>query len=97
MLKVILNIDILNKLYIINWNKNLFSTVKAFVVTPPKMTQNSIIFREGVTTKAINFFIADENLFVCILIYFNKNINSQWITIKCKNYQIKFSLKYNFY
>ena len=43
-------------------------TVKAFVVTPPKMTKNSIIFR-GVTTKAIKFSIADENLFVCILIY----------------------------
>ena len=33
--------------------KNL-TTVKAFVVTP-KMTKNSIIFRGGVTTKAINF------------------------------------------
>ena len=34
------------------------------------MTKNSIIFR-GVTTKAIKFSIADENLFVCILIYYN--------------------------
>ena len=50
---------------------SLFSlTVKAFVVTP-KMTKNSIIFK-GVTTKAIKFSIADENLFVCILNYFNK-------------------------
>ena len=39
-------------------------TVKAFVVTP-EMTKNSIIFR-GVTTKAINFFRADEILFICL-------------------------------
>ena len=42
-------------------------TVKAFVVTP-KMTQNSIIFRGGYD-KGYKIFIADENLFVCILIY----------------------------
>ena len=43
-------------------------TVKAFVVTPPKW-QKFPQFWEGVTTKAIKFSIADENLFVCILIY----------------------------
>ena len=42
-------------------------TVKAFVVTP-KMTKNSIIFRGGYD-KGYKIFIADENLFVCILIY----------------------------
>ena len=46
-------------------------TVKAFVVAPQndKKFHN---FPRGVTTKAINFFIADENLFVWILINFNK-------------------------
>ena len=43
-------------------------TVKAFVVTPPKMTRNSIIFRGGYD-KGYKIFIADEILFVCILIY----------------------------
>ena len=61
------------------------------------MTKNFIIFRGGVTTKAIKFSIADENLFVCILIYFNKNTYFQWITKKYKNYKIIFSLKYKFY
>ena len=61
------------------------------------MTKNSIIFREGVTTKAIKIFITDENLFVCILIYFNKNIHFQWITKNFKSYKIKFSLKYKLY
>ena len=42
-------------------------TVKAFVVTP-KMTKNSIIFRGGYD-KGYKFFIADEHLFVCILIF----------------------------
>ena len=41
--------------------------VKAFVVTP-KMTKKSIILI-GVTTKDIKISIADENLFVHILIY----------------------------
>ena len=35
------------------------------------MTKNSIIFR-GCYNKGYKIFIADENLFVCILIYFNK-------------------------
>ena len=43
--------------------------------------------------KGYKIFIADENLFVCIIIYYNKNINFQWITKKYKNYKIKFSLK----
>ena len=66
-------------------------TVKAFVVTP-KMTKNSIIF-SGVTIKGYKIFIADEDLFVCILIYFNKSINFQWITKKCNNYKINFLIK----
>ena len=67
------------------------------------MTKNSIIFRGGYD-KGYKIFIADENLFVCILISFactlinfNKNIHFQWITKKYKNYKVKFSLKYNFY
>ena len=48
----------------------IFITVKAFVVTP-KMAKNSIILRGGYY-KGYKNFIADENLFVCILIYFNK-------------------------
>ena len=60
------------------------------------MTENSIIFR-GSYDKDYKIFIADKNLFVCILIYFNKNIHFQWITKKCKNYKIKFSLKYKQY
>ena len=58
------------------------------------MTKNFIIFI-GITTKAIKFSIADENLFVnypnlfvCILSYFSKNINFQWIIKKCKNNKI---------
>ena len=43
------------------------------------MTKNAIMLREGYE-KGYKNFIADENLFVCILIYFNKNINFQWIT-----------------
>ena len=50
------------------------------------MTKNSIIFIGGYV-KGYKFFIADKNLFVCILIYFNKNINFKWITKKCKNYK----------
>ena len=42
-------------------------TVKAFVVTP-KMTKNFITLRWGYD-KGYKKFIADENLFVCILIY----------------------------
>ena len=61
-------------------------TVKTFVVTS-KMTENSIIFRGGYD-KGYIFFIADDNLFVCILIYFNKKIHFQLITKKCKNYKI---------
>ena len=43
--------------------------------------------------KGYKNFIADENLFVCILIYFNKNIHFRLISKKFKNYKIKFSLK----
>ena len=60
------------------------------------MIKNSIIFRGGYD-KGYKIFIADENLFVCILIYFNKNIHFQWITKKYKNYKIKFSLKYKLF
>ena len=43
----------------------------------PKITKkNSIIFRGGYD-KGYKIFIVDENLFVCILIYFNKNIHFQ--------------------
>ena len=51
------------------WDASNFSlfTVKAFVVTP-KMTKKSIIFRGGYD-KGYKNFIADENLFVSILIY----------------------------
>ena len=42
------------------------------------MTKISIIFIGGYD-KGYKFFIADENLFVCILIYFNKNIHFQLI------------------
>ena len=60
------------------------------------MTKKSIIFIGGYD-KGYKNFIADENLLVCILIYSNKNIHFQWITKKCKNNKIKFSLKYKFY
>ena len=56
------------------------------------MTKKFIIFRGGYD-KGYNILVADENLFVCTLIYFNKNIHFQWITKKCKNYKIKISLK----
>ena len=56
------------------------------------MTKNSIIFRGGYD-KGYKIFIVYENLFAWILIYFNKNIQFQWITKKYKNYKIKFSLK----
>ena len=69
--------------------------VKAFVVTP-KMTKKSHNFQRGLR-KGYKIFIADENLIVCIIIYFNKNINFQWISKKYKNYKINFSLKYMFY
>ena len=42
------------------------------------MTKNSIIFRGGYY-KGYKNAIADENLFICILIYYNKNIHFQWI------------------
>ena len=64
-------------LIIIKTNYQVY-TVKAFVVTP-KMTKNSIIFR-GSYDKGYQIFITDENLFAWILIYFNKNIQFQWIT-----------------
>ena len=60
------------------------------------MTKKSTIFRGGYG-KGYKNFIADENLFVCTLIYFDKNIHFQWITIKCKNNKIKISLKYKIY
>ena len=60
------------------------------------MTKISIIFRGGYD-KGYKIFIADENLFVCTLIYFNKNIHFQWIAKKCKNYKTIFSLKYKLY
>ena len=60
------------------------------------MTKKSIILRGGYD-KGYKKFIVDENLFAWILIYFNKNIHFQWKTKKCKNYKIKFSLKYKFY
>ena len=63
-------------------------TVKAFVVTP-KMTKNSIIFRGGYY-KGYKIFIADENLFVCILIYSNKNRQFQWITKNIRIIKWKF-------
>ena len=53
------------------------------------MTKNSIIFIGGYD-KGYKFFIADEILFVCILIYFNINIHYQWITKKYKNYKINY-------
>ena len=43
------------------------NTVKAFVVTP-EMTKNSIIFRGGYD-KGYKIFIAEEILFIFILIY----------------------------
>ena len=60
------------------------------------MTKNTIIFTGGYE-KGYKIFIADENLFVCTLIYYYKNINFQWITKKCKNYKINFSLKFKLY
>ena len=59
------------------------------------MTKNAIIFIWGYD-KGYKIFIADENLFVCILINFNKIIHFQWITKNIK-YKIKFSLKYKLY
>ena len=47
--------------------------------------------------KGNKIFIADENLFVCILIYFSKNINFQWITKEYKNYKINYFVKYKLY
>ena len=75
------------------WEKR--NTIKAFVETL-RITKNSIIFR-GDYDKGYKFFIADENLFLCILIYSNKNIHFQWITKKYKKYKIIFSLKYKLY
>ena len=49
---------------------------KGLCRNPPKMTKNSVIFRGGYD-KGYKIFIADENLFVCILIYFNKSIHFQ--------------------
>ena len=56
------------------------------------MTKNSIILRGGYD-KGYKNFIADENLFVCILIYFNKNIHFHWISKKCKNYKIFYKIQ----
>ena len=44
------------------------NTVKAFVVTPQN-DKNSTILRGGGYNKGYKNCIADENLFVCILIY----------------------------
>ena len=55
-----------------NSNIKTNNTVKAFVVTS-LMTKNSIIFIGGYD-KGYKNFRADEILLVCILIYFNKNI-----------------------
>ena len=60
------------------------------------MTKKSIIFRGGYD-EGYRSFIADESLCVCMLIYFNKNVHFCWISKKCKNYKIKFSLKYKLY
>ena len=60
------------------------------------MTKKSIILIGGYD-KGYKIFIADKNLFVCILIYFNKNIHFQWITKKYKYYKKNFSLKYKLY
>ena len=70
-----------------------FYTVKAFF--NPLNDKKFHNFQRGLRQRL--FFIAGKILFVCILIYFNKNIHFQWITKKCKNYKIKFSLKYKFY
>ena len=47
------------------------------------MTKHSIIFI-GDYDKGYKNFIDDENVFVCIQIYFNKNIHFQWITINVR-------------
>ena len=60
------------------------------------MTKKFIIFRGG-NGKGYKIFKEEENLFVCILIYFNKKIHFQWIIKKCKNNKIKFSLKCKLY
>ena len=60
------------------------------------MTKFFIVFRGGYD-KGYKNFIADENLFACILIYYNKNIHFQWITKKHNNYKINFFLKYKLY
>ena len=60
------------------------------------MTKNSIILRGGYD-KGYKNVMADENLFVCILIYFNKNFYFHWFSKKYKNYKIKFSLKCKLY
>ena len=59
------------------------NTAKAFVVTPKMIKKFHNFQREGYD-KGYKIFIADENLFVCILIYFNKNIHFQWITKKLR-------------
>ena len=59
------------------------------------MTKYSIILRGGYD-KGCKNFIVDENLFVFILIYFNKKIHFHWISKKSKNYKIKFSLNASF-
>ena len=53
------------------------------------MTKNSIIFIGGYD-KGYKVLIDDKILFVCTIIYFNKNIHSQWISKKCKNYKLIF-------
>ena len=60
------------------------------------MTQNSIIFRGGydkgykLFIKKWKFFCLYPNLFVCILIFYNKSIYFQRITKKYKNYKVNF-------
>ena len=56
------------------------------------MTKISIIFRGGYD-KGYKFFIAIKILFVCIIIYFNKNRHFRWIAKKCKNYKIFFKIQ----
>ena len=54
----------------------LFKYYRKSLCRNPLNAKNSIIFRGGYD-KGYKTFIADENLFVCILIYFNKNIHFQ--------------------
>ena len=58
------------------------------------MTKNSKIFRGGYD-KGYKIFIADENLFVCILFITIKTYIFSEFLKKYKNYKINYSLKYN--